>query len=77
MTKLFKQYFLEVKRPTVSRIDRVSKIDREVGRLAVQVSKDKEDSLEKRMEFHRKKYKYYKQQIMNKYSSRVKSQARK
>jgi len=75
--KLFKQFFQEVKKPTTSYVTRNKKIDREVGRLSVQVSRDKEDSLHKRMKFHRDKYKYYKQQILNKYSSKVKAQARK
>jgi len=75
--KLYKLFFQEVKRPTMSYIDRKSKIDREVGRLTHQVSKDKQDSLYKRMEFYRKKYMDYKQQILKKYQSRVKAQARK
>jgi hypothetical protein len=75
--KLFKQFFLEVKKPTMTYIDRNDKIDREVGRLSVQVSRDKEDALHKKMKFHRDKYRLYKQQILDKYSSKVKSQARK
>jgi len=75
--KLYKEFFLEVKRPTMSYVDRNDKIDRETGRLSVQVSKDKEDALHKRMVFHRDKYKQYKKQILDKYSSRVKAQARK
>jgi hypothetical protein len=75
--KLFKQFFQEVKKPTMSYVDRNAKIDREVGRLSVQVSRDKEDALHKKMKFHMNKYKIYKQQIMDKYKSKVKSQARK
>jgi hypothetical protein len=75
--KLFKLYFQEVKKPTMSYVPRSSKIDREVGRLSVQVSKDKEDALHRMMVFHRDKYKNYKKQIMDKYRSKVKSQARK
>ncbi len=75
--KLFKQFFQEVKRPTTSYIDKGDKIDREVGRLSVQVSKDKEDAIHRKMKFHRDKYILYKKQIMDKYSTKVKSQARK
>ena len=74
--KLYKIFFQEVKRPTVSYIDRQDKINRETGRLVNQVSKDKQDALHKRMEFHRQKYLHYKQQLLDKYSSRVKAQAR-
>jgi hypothetical protein len=77
MTKLYEQFFNEVKKPSITYVDKNDKIDREVGRLSVQVSRDKEDALHKRMKFHRDKYKYYKKQIMDKYSSKVKSQARK
>lgn len=75
--RLFKLFFQEVKRPTMSYIDRTDKINREVGRLSFQVSKDREDALHKKMEFHRDKYKLYKQQILDKYRSKVKAQARK
>jgi hypothetical protein len=75
--KLFKQYFQEVKKPTMSYVTRNKKIDREVGRLSVQVSRDKEDALHRKMKFHRDKYKRFKQQILDKYSAKVKSQARK
>ena len=75
--KLYEQFFDEVKRPTTSIIDKNNKIDREVGRLSVQVSKDKEDALHQKMKLHRDKYNYYKKQILAKYSSKVKSQARK
>lgn len=77
MTKLYEQFFDEVKKPSMTYVDRNDKIDREVGRLSVQVSKDKEDSLHKMMKFHRDKYKLYKQKIMDKYRMKVKSQARK
>ncbi len=70
-------FFQEVKKPTMSFVDRNAKIKREVGRLSHQVSKDKDDSLYQRMEFHRKKYLEFKKKISAKYSSRVKSQARK
>jgi hypothetical protein len=75
--KLYEIFFDEVKRPTTSYINKNAKIDREIGRLSNQVAKDKEDSLQKRMEFHRNKYEYFKKQILLKYSSRVKNQARK
>lgn len=75
--KMYETFFQEVKRATTSFINRKAKVDREVGRLAVQVSNDKDDSLNKKMEFHRKKYEDYKKQILSKYSSRVKNQARK
>ena len=75
--KLYKLFFLEVKRPTTSYIGRNDKVDREVGRLTYQVAKDKQDAIFKKMEFHRDKYELYKQQLLNKYGSRVKSQARK
>jgi len=75
--KLFEQFFDEVKRPTTSIIGKDDKIDREVGRLSVQVSKDNEDALHKKMKFHRDKYQYFKKQILTKYKAKVKSQARK
>jgi len=75
--KLYKLFFQEVKKPTLSYIDRYDKIDRETGRLSIQVSKDKDDSLHKMMKFHRDKYKHYKNLILKKYQSRVKFQARK
>lgn len=75
--KLYKQFFQEVKRASTSYVDRQDKINRDVGRLSTSVAKDVEDSLHKKMKFHRDKYEYYKQQIMNKYASRVKNQARK
>lgn len=75
--KMHEMFFNEVKRPTTSYVNRAAKVDREVGRLAVQVSRDKEDALHKKMEFYRKKYQDLKKQILTKYSSRVKNQARK
>lgn len=75
--KLYEMFFREVKRPTTSYVNRDAKIGREVGRLSVQVSKDKKDSIYKKMEFYRKKYEDLKSQILSKYSSRVKTQARK
>lgn len=75
--KLYEMFFQEVKRPTTSYVDRNAKINRDIGRLSFQVSKDKEDSLHKKMEFYRKKYEDLKRQIITKYSSRVKNQARK
>lgn len=75
--KLYEIFFNEVKRPTTSYINKDAKINRDVGRLSIQVAKDKEDALQKRMAFHRRKYEDYKKQILSKYSSRVKNQARK
>jgi len=75
--KLFKHFFQEVKKPTMSYINRDNKIDRETGRLSFQVSKDKDDSLYRLMTLHRKKYEDYKQKLMDKYRSKVRSQARK
>jgi len=77
MEKLYNQFFNEVKKPSMTYVDRNDKINREVGRLAFQVSKDKEDALHKKMKFHRDKYKLYKKLILDKYKSKVKSQARK
>ena len=77
MVKLYKQFFIEVKKPTMSYVPRNSKIDREVGRLSNQVSRDNEDGIYKRMVYHRNKYKEFKAKILAKYKSRVKTQARK
>lgn len=75
--KLYEMFFNEVKRPTTSYVNKAAKIDREVGRLSVQVAKDKKDSMHQRMRFYKQKYEELKKQILNKYSSRVKTQARK
>ena len=77
MMKLYQTYLNEVKRPTVSRISRQSKIKRDIGNLATNVAKDRNDSSYDRMKFHLDLYKKYKKRVMDKYSSRVRSQARK
>lgn len=75
--KLYEMFFQEVKRPTTSYVDKNAKINRDIGRLSVQVADDKQDSIHKKMMFHKQKYEEYKKQILTKYSSRVKNQARK
>ena len=75
--KLYELVLSEIKRTTTSKITRQSKIDRAVGSLSDDEAERKNDPNRDRMLFHLNKYKMYKDRVMKKYSSRVKSQARK
>ena len=66
----------EAKRTTVTKSTRQAKIKRATGSLASAAAKKKNDPLYKRMVFHKKMWKKYKDMVMKKYAPRVRSQAR-
>lgn len=66
----------EIKKRSVSAISRQTKIKRATGVMATSVARKKNDPLYKRMMFHKKKWQEYKNQLMKKYSARVRSKAR-
>jgi len=66
----------EVKKRSISAISRQAKISRATGSLAASAAKKKNDPLYKKMIFHKKMWKKYKEQVMKKYSARVRAQAR-
>ena len=75
--KLYEEFITtEAKSSSQTRITRQAKISRAIGSLASGMAKQKNDPLHKRMMYHLDLYKRFKQQIMNKYSSRVRGQAR-
>lgn len=67
----------EIKKRSVTSISRQTKIKRATGVMATTVARKKNDPLYKRMMFHKNKWKEYKEQLMKKYSARVRSLARK
>jgi len=67
----------EVKRTSISRITRKTKINRAVGSLSSAAAKKANDPLYKKMMFHRSQYRKYKEQLMKKYKYRVIAKARK
>jgi len=75
--KLYEKFLAkEAKTTSQTRITRQAKISRAVGSLASNFAKQRNDPLHKRMLYHLDLYKKFKQQIMNKYASRVRGQAR-
>ena len=66
----------EVKKRSVTSISRQTKIKRATGVMATSVARKKNDPIYTKMMFHKKKWKEYKNQLMKKYSARVRSQAR-
>jgi hypothetical protein len=66
---------IESKRTTVSKSTRKAKIARAIGSLSTSAAKKKNDPIYKMMMYHKDKYKKYKEQLMKKYSSRVRSKA--
>ena len=74
--KLYELYLKEIKKPSQAKITRQGKINRAVGHLATNTAKDQKDPVYQKMRFHLAKYKEYKNRILSKYSSRVKTQAR-
>jgi len=69
-------FLQERKRTTVSRSTRAAKIKRATGSLASAAAKKKNDPAYKKMVFHKKMWKKYKDMVMRKYAPRVRSQAR-
>jgi len=66
----------EAKRRSISTISRQAKIARATGSMAAAVAKKKNDPLYKKMIYHKSMWKKYKNQVMRKYSARVRAQAR-
>jgi len=66
----------EAKRTSTYRTTRNTKIKRATGQLATSAARKKNDPLYKNMIKYRKLYRIYKEKIHKKYSSRVRSQAR-
>lgn len=66
----------EIKKRSVTSISRQTKIKRATGVMATSVARKKNDPLYKRMMFHKKMWKKYKEQVMKKYSARVRPKAR-
>lgn len=67
----------EAKSTSQRKVTRGEKINRAIGKLAVQKAKDENDSLYDRYSKYRKLYKDAKAKIIKKYGPRVRSQARK
>lgn len=70
------QKIQEAKRRSISTISRQAKISRATGAMAASVARQKNDPLYKKMIFHKNMWKKYKEQVMKKYSNRVKQKAR-
>ena len=70
------EYLHEAKRTSISKVTRQAKIKRATGSLASAEARKKNDPLYKKMVFHKKKWKYYKAQVMKKYAPRVRTKAR-
>ena len=66
----------EIKKRSVTSISRQTKIKRATGVMATSVARKKNDPLYIRMKFHKKKWQEYKEQLLKKYSARVRSKAR-
>jgi len=66
----------EIKKRSVTAISRQTKIKRATGVMATTVARKKNDPIYAKMMFHKKMWKKYKEQVMKKYSARVRSQAR-
>ena len=66
----------EAKRTSVGKFTRQAKIKRATGALAHGVAKKRNDPMYKKMVFHRDKYRALRDKITKKYSSRVRSRAR-
>ncbi len=66
----------ERKMTTQLRISRDAKIKRDIGARSVRMSKEKGDTLFKRMMYHLEMYKKFKRQVIQKYSGRVRQHAR-
>lgn len=77
MQELYEEILMEAKRTSITKNTRQAKISRAVGTLATSAARQKDDPLYRKMLFHKKKWKMYKERLMKKYSNRVKSQARK
>jgi len=78
---LYEQYldelFLDERKTTSqTRVTRQAKIARDIGARAVRAGKTQNDTLYKRMTYHLELYKKFKNQLLKKYGSRVKMQAR-
>ncbi len=74
MTSILKN---EAKTTSQTRITRQAKVARAIGSLSTSLAKKQNDPLMKRMQYHLDLYKKFKNKIMVKYASRVKTQARK
>jgi len=79
MSQLFQKFLdnlEEGKRTSRTTVTRATKIKRATGQLASKEAKDRNDSLYKRMIFHRELYFKYRDLIHKKYAPRVRSKAR-
>lgn len=79
MAQLFQKYLDKIeegKRTSRVVITRATKIKRATGQLASKEAKDRNDSLYKKMIFHRDLYFKYRDLIHKKYGPRVRSRAR-
>jgi len=76
LEELFDDNLEEVKRTSRSTISRQAKINRAIGSLASSAARKKNDPLYKNMLRYKAMYKKAKEQLMRKYSARVRSQAR-
>lgn len=79
MGQLFQKYLDKIeegKRTSRVVITRATKIKRATGQLASKEAKDRNDSLYKKMIFHRDLYFKYRDLIHKKYGPRVRSRAR-
>lgn len=69
-------YLTDAKKTSISRITRNTKIKRATSQLASIQGRKKNDPTYKKMVFHRTQYYKYRDLLHRKYSSRVRSQAR-
>jgi len=77
LNKLFNNTLQETKRTSRSRVTRQTKIKRATSQLASIEARKRNDSIYKQMIKYRKLYYKYREMIHKKYSSRVRSRARK
>ncbi len=77
LNKLFNNTLQEAKRTSRSRVTRQTKIKRATSQLASIEARKRNDSIYKQMIKYRKLYYKYREMVHKKYSSRVRSRARK
>jgi len=66
----------DAKRTTMSKSTRSAKIKRATGSMASAAARKQNDPLYKKMTYHKKMWKKYKDMVMKKYAPRVRSKAR-
>lgn len=70
-------YLFEIKKTTITKVTRPTKIKKATGQLATIYARDKNDPQYKKMIYYRDLYYKYRNMLHKKYGPRVRSRARK